>query len=108
VARVPACSSGCGYVAWSPDSKSIIYNEQRRIYVARVDGSIRRAVVTSHRAFPQLSVSADGSTIAYVDESPRGRARRLSIVRIDGSHRRVVVESSTVGFWNPAWRPRPR
>ena len=108
VARVPACSSGCGYVAWSPDSKSIIYNEQRRIYVARVDGSMRRAVVTSHRAFPQLSVSADGSTIAYVDESPRGRARRLSIVRIDGSHRRVVVESSTVGFWNPAWRPRPR
>ncbi len=109
VRRVPGCSTGCWNVTWLPDSKTIVYNEQHRIYVARVDGSTRRAVVTSHSAFPEFSVSTDGSMIAYSDsESPRGRTRRLAIVRIDGSHRRVVAESSTVSFWNPTWRPRPR
>jgi dipeptidyl aminopeptidase/acylaminoacyl peptidase len=106
VRRLPGCSSGCGYVAWLPDSKSIIYNEQRRVYVARIAGSMRRALFTSHWAFPQFSVSADGSTIAYAEGEPsRGHVWRLSIVKIDGSRRRVVVESSKIGFWNPAWRP---
>jgi Tol biopolymer transport system component len=107
---LPGCSKGCDRVTWFPDGKHLGYIESRAIYVARTDGSGRRLVARTHSPYDGgLSVSADGSTIAYTDgPTARDHNRNVYVVGADGTGRRVVAYSSTIRYWSPAWRPAGR
>ncbi len=98
------------YPAWSPDCKHIAYSSGGHIWIARVDGSEPRALVTdSAGGAYDPAWSADGSKIAYMLEPSATTAwdAGIWVIDVDGSGKKQLTDA-TYHDRSPAWSPDGR
>ena len=108
-------------VSWSPDSQSIVFGGlsggQRRLFVARVDGSATHAVGDAGLSSIDPAWSPDGAWIAFhgfdpSEDAAAGAYRTsagLYVVRPDGREQTLLVEGDGGDFIfrKPQWLPDP-
>jgi Tol biopolymer transport system component len=108
-------------MSWSPDSQRIVFSglagEQRRLYVANVDGSDTHAIGDSGLSRIDPAWSPDGAWIAFhgfdpAEDAAAGQYRTtagLFLIRPDGRDQRLLVPSDGGDFIfrKPQWLPDP-
>ena len=108
-------------VSWSPDSQSVVFGglagEQRRLFVARADGSDTHAVGDSGLSMIDPAWSPDGAWIAFhgfhpTEDAAAGESRTsagLYLIRPDGTEQTRLVGGTGGDFIyrKPQWLPDP-
>ena len=108
-------------MAWSPDSQRIVFSgltgEQRRLYVANVDGSGTHAIGDRELSTIDPAWSPDGAWIAFhgfdpAEDAAAGQYRTtagLYLIRPDGRDQRLLVkgDGGDFIFRKPQWLPDP-
>lgn len=82
--------------SWSPDSRRIVFDDGRDIYVVDADGSRVRRLTSSRAEETDPAWSPDGSEIAFV------RGNSIWTMRPDGREQRSVIRNGL----QPAWKGR--
>jgi hypothetical protein len=107
--------------SWSPDGRNVVFGgldgTQRRLYVARVDGSATQAVEVTGLSSIDPAWSPDGAWIAFhgfrpAEDAAAGPYRThagLYVIRPDGRALTLLVEGSGGDFIyrKPQWMPDP-
>ena len=68
-------------------------------------GQSRSLVSTSLRFDTQVSISPDGSLMAYTDKVVGRMASGIYVSRLDGSEKRLLVQLDTLTAFSPLWSP---
>lgn len=97
------------YAHITPDGKSIVYNtigdnEDRALYIRRVEDKNSLQLLTPHRAqfWGGMTVSPDGSQIYYITAEPDARTGTLyRISSLGGTPRKLVEGVNDLGSLSP-------
>jgi dipeptidyl aminopeptidase/acylaminoacyl peptidase len=112
-----ATNAGGGQIAWTPDSRSILFSAnlgknwerdatESEIYRIGIDGGAPVALTSRKGPDGSPAVSPDGRQIAYVGYDDDGRANKdtkLSVMNIDGSNKRTITGNFDRAVGNPVW-----
>ena len=101
-----------GIPRWTPDSKQIVFERERSIYVVNINGTEAEPIlkyVQGPRAetYASPSISHDGRRIAYTTTRSGETQWEVETARLDGSDRRIVASERTV-ITHPVWSPDGR
>jgi Tol biopolymer transport system component len=96
--------------SWSPDGRFIVYSRTvgkvDQVFVAAVDGSMRRQITSGTMSNWSPTLSPDGRTIAFIQT---GEAYSpivgLYVIQIDGTGERQITTGSIYGFDSAEWSP---
>ena len=112
-----ATSAGGGQIAWTPDSRSVLFSanmsqnwerelNESEIFRVGVNGGTPVALTSRKGPDGAPAVSPDGRLIAYIGIDDDGRAARdlkLSVMNIDGSGKRVLTANLDRSVGSPTW-----
>lgn len=112
-AQRPAGTRADEFPVWSPDGREIAYyvgGRNARIYVAKADGSGRRAVTPrGYNDCITIAWSPDSRRIAYALNPGCEGGSAIHVVNADGSgHRKLTVGYPQAHDADPAWSPDGR
>ena len=112
-----ALNAGGGQIAWTPDSRSVLFSAnlskdwereltEAEIYRVSIDGGAPVALTTRKGPDAAPAVSPDGRLIAYIGYDEDGRANKdtkLYVMNTDGSGSRVLTGNFDRAVGNPVW-----
>jgi Tol biopolymer transport system component len=97
-----------GVPTWSADSSKLLYpvfNSQSGsdILVSAIDGTGMTTIHGDNRVLGGLSVSPDGTKLAY--QLASGDTGGLFVSNIDGTDEKLVLTGASLGAGGPVWSP---
>ncbi|HUP67944.1 MAG TPA: S9 family peptidase [Sphingomicrobium sp.] len=112
-----AVNAGGGQIAWTPDSRSVLFGanmsknwerelNESEIYRVSINGGAPVALTDRKGPDGTPAVSPDGRLIAYTGADDIGTAYRdtkLYVMNIDGSNKRLVASGFDRSLGNPVW-----
>jgi len=112
-----AVNAGGGQIAWTPDSRSVLFGanmgknwerelNESEVYRVSINGGAPVALTDRKGPDGTPAVSPDGRLIAYTGSDDDGRAAKdtkLSVMNIDGSGKRLVTGNFDRAVTNPVW-----
>jgi Tol biopolymer transport system component len=97
-------------MTWSPDGRFIVYSRTvgkvDQVFVAAVDGSMRRQITSGTLSNWSPSLSPDGRTVAFI-RTGEGYSPidGLWVIQIDGTNERQITTGTIYGFDSAEWSP---
>ena len=94
-------------LAWSPDCRHVAYVHDLSIWIADIDGSQRRRLVSEpNTSLQHPAWSPDGQQIAFSSRPLHGTAPRstIGVVNLDGTRKRQLTDA-THSDDSPEWSP---
>jgi dipeptidyl aminopeptidase/acylaminoacyl peptidase len=112
-----AVNAGGGQIAWTPDSRSVLFGanmsktwerdlNESEVYRVSINGGAPVALTDRKGPDGTPAVSPDGRMIAYTGADDIGTAYRdtkLYVMNIDGSNKRMLAGSFDRSVGNPVW-----
>jgi dipeptidyl aminopeptidase/acylaminoacyl peptidase len=112
-----AVNAGGGQIAWTPDSRSVLFGanmsknwerdlNESEVYRVSINGGAPVALTDRKGPDGTPAVSPDGRLIAYTGADDIGTAYRdtkLYVMNIDGSNKRLLAGSFDRSVGNPVW-----
>jgi dipeptidyl aminopeptidase/acylaminoacyl peptidase len=112
-----AVNAGGGQIAWTPDSRSVLFGanisknwerelNESEVYRVSIDGGVPVALTDRKGPDGTPAVSPDGRLIAYTGSDEIGTAYRdskLYVMGIDGSNKRMLAGNFDRSLGNPIW-----
>jgi dipeptidyl aminopeptidase/acylaminoacyl peptidase len=112
-----AINAGGGQIAWTPDSRSVLFSanlnknwerelNESEIYRVSIDGGAPVALTDRKGPDGSPAVSPDGRLIAYVGADDDGhwyKDSKLSVMNADGSNKRLLTGGFDRSVGNPIW-----
>jgi TolB protein len=99
---LPQLTSGPAAVAWSPDSRSLVYSMQGFLWRQRVDDAVAEQLTDSDGTDHQPDVSPDGRRIVFVHYD--GKAMELMLLDVGSGAVTPLTSSGAVNV-EPRWSP---
>jgi dipeptidyl aminopeptidase/acylaminoacyl peptidase len=97
-----------GYGAeWSPDGKSLVYNDDEKLYLISADGGAPEKLLPTGEHENARDWSPDGKSIAFTYYNPTEQPAG-GIFTVDLASRKVSMEPNTQGFLGSTWSPDGR
>ena len=105
--RLQLTHSPAAMLQWSPDSKSLVFSDWRKLYVISSEGGVPEKLIDgsdSNKQEVAPTWSPDGKSI-YFNYYPYPDQPRPGILVLDLASRKLSVMPGSEGFYVPLWSP---